>query len=539
MASTAVRTSLTAVTMITAMRSSRARICGRNVGPGGPGMRTSRSTTSTRRARRTSSPLAPSSASRTSNSFSKMTRNDSRTPCSSSMTSATGLGRDTSTSTLMASGLIRDLEDDVFAAGAASLDLHGDALTRLERGHRLLELVETADAAAVDFEEDVALLDARSLRRAARLDLRDHDARAPAQPVRARHLLAERLDGQPQPFTLRTRRQHSLLTRLLADLDRELRRLAIAQHGERGRAARYDGGHALLKLRHFLYRSAAQLDDDVARFHAGGFGGTILEHVGHEDPALRGHPEPRRQLVGQVLDGDAEPPAHDTPLGDQLGHDFTGHVDGNREADALPGRDDRGIDADDTPVEIEQRPARVARIDGRVGLDKGLVGRHADSRAPRRRDDADGDGPIEAERIADGDGPLADAKLVGVPEHGRRQRARARVDLDDREIRLRIAAHEGCGEFAVVGQPHLDVDRAFHDVGVGQDIAAGIHDDARAGRARLLPRRPALEEALVELGAEELAEALLALGRHAALDGRRSLGLDADVDHRGRHPVRD
>ena len=99
------------------------------------------------------------------------------------------------------------------------------------------------------------------------------------------------------------------------------------------------------------------------------------------------------------------------------------------------------------------------------------------------------------------------------PSSAARQRARARVDLDDREIGLRVAPHEGRRELAVVGQPHLDVGRVLHDVGVGQDVAARVDDDARARRARLLARRAALEEAVVELGAEEVAEALLAFGR--------------------------
>src|SRR3970040_1028364 len=194
MVSTAVRTSLTAVTMITAIPSSRARICGRKVGPGGPGMRTSSSTTSTRRERRTSIPLAPSSASRTSNSPARMTRKDSRTPCSSSMTSATGLGREGSESALMASGLVRYLEDDVLAAGPAPLDLYGHGLARREKSHRLLELLDAADPAAGDPEADVAFLDAGRLRRAVGRHVGDHDAGAPAEPVRLRHLLAELLD---------------------------------------------------------------------------------------------------------------------------------------------------------------------------------------------------------------------------------------------------------------------------------------------------------------------------------------------------------
>src|SRR5438552_1679123 len=325
MASTAVRTSLTAETMMTAIRSSRARICGRKVGPGGPGMRTSSRTTSTRRERSTSSPLAPRSASRTSNSPSKMTRKDSRTPCSSSMTRATGLGR--GASALMASGLVWDLEDGILAADSHPLDLYGDSLARLERSHRVLELRNAADPAAIDLEKHVAFPDTGRLGRAAGGDVRNHDTGAPAQPVRSRHLLTERLDRHPEALALRSRRQHRLLSRLLPDLDRELGRLAIAQHGQGAGAPGRDGGHALLEVGHLLDQRAAQIDDDVARLHAGGLGRAVLQHVGHQDPALAGNPEPGGELIGQVLDGDAEPAAHHPPVRDQLGHDFAGHVD--------------------------------------------------------------------------------------------------------------------------------------------------------------------------------------------------------------------
>src|SRR5258708_7820638 len=56
-------------------------------------------------------------------------------------------------------------------------------------------------------------------------------------------------------------------------------------------------------------------------------------------------------------------------LGDHAAH----HVHGNREADALRAagaREDRGVDADQAAVDVDQRAAGVARIDRRVGLDE-------------------------------------------------------------------------------------------------------------------------------------------------------------------------
>ena len=55
--------------------------------------------------------------------------------------------------------LVRDLEDDVLAARPYPLNLHGNSLARLERGHCALELFDAADPAAIDLEKDVASFD--------------------------------------------------------------------------------------------------------------------------------------------------------------------------------------------------------------------------------------------------------------------------------------------------------------------------------------------------------------------------------------------
>ena len=190
-------------------------------------------------------------------------------------------------------------------------------------------------------------------------------------------------------------------------------------------------------------------------------------------------------------------------------------------------------------VQVQQRASRVARIDGRVGLDEGLVGGHAHVGAAGRRDDADGHGAVETEGIPDGDGPLPDAQPVRVAEIGHRQRTRRVLDLEHRQVRPAVAAHERRLELAVVGETHLDRGRVLHHVVVGQDVAARVHQDARARGPALVPRGPAAEEPLEELGAEELAEALLHLRRRAALGPGLALDLDAHVHHRGRDAIRD
>ena len=78
------------------------------------------------------------------------------------------------------------------------------------------------------------------------------------------------------------------------------------------------------------------------------------------------------------------------------------------------------------PVEIDQRAAGIARIDGGVGLDEELVVADADLRARQRRDDAVRHRLPDAERIADGEHHVAHLQRVGIGEFERRESAHAR-----------------------------------------------------------------------------------------------------------------
>ena len=61
-----------------------------------------------------------------------------------------------------------------------------------------------------------------------------------------------------------------------------------------------------------------------------------------------------------------------------------------------------------SPYMLNSGPARIAAIDGGVGLDVVVVGTGVDV-AVARRHDAEGHGAAEAERVADGQRPVADA----------------------------------------------------------------------------------------------------------------------------------
>ena len=103
---------------------------------------------------------------------------------------------------------------------------------------------------------------------------------------------------------------------------------------------------------------------------------------------------------------------------------------------------DGGVDADDFAAQVEQRSARVARVDRRVGLehvDAALRG-HVEL-AAERADHAHRDGVVEAERIANGHHPVAGLHLFRVAEAGFRQRAAGLFgQLDQGAVGQRVAA---------------------------------------------------------------------------------------------------
>jgi hypothetical protein len=132
-----------------------------------------------------------------------------------------------------------------------------------------------------------------------------------------------------------------------------------------------------------------------------------------------------------------------------------------------------------------RRTERVLRRTPALGRGSvgGGGGRGLDG-AVHRGDDAVRDGAAESQRRPDGDGRVADVDGAGVTEGCRRQSLR--VDLDDGQVGERVRAHDGgLVDLAVVG---ADLDGGIRrrpvqgdHVRVGQDVALGVQDDARAG----------------------------------------------------------
>src|SRR6202040_2385034 len=102
----------------------------------------------------------------------------------------------------------------------------------------------------------------------------------------------------------------------------------------------------------------------------------------------------------------------DAAVGHEVVRNALGAVDGNGEADACGGaarRVNRGVDADDFAVRIDERAAGIAAVDGGVSLngfinESGLTGLHG---ASEGADNAGGERGLEAERITNGENFLA------------------------------------------------------------------------------------------------------------------------------------
>ena len=167
------------------------------------------------------------------------------------------------------------------------------------------------------------------------------------------------------------------------------------------------------------HRLAVELDDDVAFLDAGLGGRAVVGHPGDEGArAPRSMPSPSAtSSVTSWMRTPIQPRLHLAEAA-QLLDDRHGDLGGHRKADAdraAGRRHDRGVDADHLAVDVEERAAGIAAVDGGVGLDVVVVGAGIDV-AVERRDDAGRHRAAEAERVADREHPVADAQLLGAAE---------------------------------------------------------------------------------------------------------------------------
>ena len=181
----------------------------------------------------------------------------------------------------------------------------------------------------------------------------------------------------------------------------------------------------------------------------------------------------------------------------QPGGDLHGHVDRDGKADALGAGPHGDVDADHFAIDIQQRPARIARVDAGIGLNQVLIllGVADVNGAVQGADDAARDGVFVAIGVADGDDRFARHQIAGSADRDHRQFFFGR-DLDDRQVGVWIVRNQRGDEGLAAGQRHLDFFHPFDHVMIRDDVAALIDDHAGAHAVDVL-RRVAAADILV------------------------------------------
>ena len=400
------------------------------------------------------------------------------------------------------------------------------------------QIAHGGDPGAGHFDDDIAPLHLHPAGRRADADMGDDDAarrhRVEPQPVSdGRRQIGNRRPGKgiaPGDFGLLRRR----LLRRCDQRDARLARRAVAQIADPRLAADALGRHPVAHGLRILDIETVDRADDIADPETGPVGRTAGMDLAHNAAARPVETERLGQVVVDRLQLRAEPGPLDMAAIARRGDDALDHVGGNGKADADAAaalRIDGAVDADKPAIHRHQRAARIAGIDGRIGLDEELIVGHADMGARQRRDDAAGHRLAHAEGIADGENQIADLDRVGILEAQMRQLLPADIDLQHRQIRALVGQHQLRIELAPVGQRHRELLPALDHVMIGDDQTRRIDD--HAGTERLL--HPFARHAEAETVAEELLEEGIVEERRARTFLHDALGVD--IDHRRRDPL--
>src|SRR5690606_1709973 len=139
-----------------------------------------------------------------------------------------------------------------------------------------------------------------------------------------------------------------------------------------------------------LDRLAVERENHVARLQARLLGRTARGHARYQGAIGRAQPEGLGERLIEFLHRHPEARMTNLAGGQDLVANPDRDIDRDRERQALVAaraRPDLRVDADHLSLAVEERPARVARVDRRAGLDEGHVA-VSGQRAPRCTDDA-------------------------------------------------------------------------------------------------------------------------------------------------------
>ena len=194
------------------------------------------------------------------------------------------------------------------------------------------------------------------------------------------------------------------------------------------------------------------------------------------------------RLIGEGFDADAEPRAHDPPASHQFRADRLGDLRRDGETEAAIQTVDQRVHADDLAIQINQRTAAVARIDGSIGLQVVLVNRAPQIAPPFAADHADGERVVQLEGRTDHADKFPHPRTFAVAPGDRLEPGG--LGLEHGQIRFVIHPDHLQRQTRSVLEPRDDTRlriRAVDHVGIGQDVTLVGNDEARA-LAFLLPR---------------------------------------------------
>ena len=226
--------------------------------------------------------------------------------------------------------------------------------------------------------------------------------------------------------------------------------------------------------------------DTIATLNAGSCGRSALRCSLHEQTLFHGQIQRFAQPAADGQRFHAEKGAVHAAVGHEIVGNVLCGVDGNGEADAgggAAGGVNRGVDANDFAVRIDERAAGIAAVDGGVGLDgfvneSGLAGLHG---ASDGADYAGGERGLEAERITDGENFLAHLERSGISQRQRREVLSLGIDFQESDVVALVGADEFCRVVGLIAEHNFDGLGAFDDVEIGEDVAAGINYKTGAG----------------------------------------------------------
>src|SRR5258705_9429924 len=165
---------------------------------------------------------------------------------------------------------------------------------------------------------------------------------------------------------------------------------------------------------------AGEPENDVSLLEPGAFGRAARFDRRHQHARRHGQMIRPRDRAGyrDVLTRDPDVAAPDAPVANQARCDKARGVDPDGEAEPLRREDHRGVNPDDLAPRRHERAARVAGVQGGIGLND-VVDEPTRLRAQRpseRADDPRRHGMLEPVRVPDRDGALPDADAARIAE---------------------------------------------------------------------------------------------------------------------------